>query len=121
MVKVRKERAFGSIFYCIPNSYSKAGVQSTMCVHSELAKIFLDNQNRPVDPPTINGLTVHAESVFEGYKVYLVSDTKDRWVTCVGFELNELTSGECTIEDDYRFFTATVDEMVAALKTAIAE
>lgn len=119
MVKVRKERAFGSIFYCIPN-VNKSGAQGTMNVSAELVKIFLDNQNRPVDP-AINGLTVHAESVFQGYNVYLVSDTKDHWVTCVGSELNELTSGECTIEDDYRFFTATVDEMVAALKTAIAE
>ena len=92
-----------------------------MNVHTSLAKIFLDNQNRPVDPPTINGLTVHAESVFEGYKVYLVSDTKDRWVTCVGSELNELTSGKYTIEGNYYFFTATIDEMVAAIKTAIAE
>lgn len=119
MVEVRKERAYGSIFYCIPN-VNKDGVKSSMHVHAELAKIFLDNQNRPVDPP-INGLIVRAESVFQGYNVYLVSDDKDRWVTCVGSELNELTSGECTVEGDYFYFTATVEEMVAALKTAIAE
>ena len=119
MVKVRKERAFGSIFYCIPNA-NKNGDVGAMHMSAELVKMFLDNQNRPV-PEAIKGLTVRAESVFQGYRVYLVSDTENRWVTCVGHEWDELTTGECTIEDDYCFFTATVDEMVAALKTAIAE
>lgn len=108
---LRVESKFGTSFVIVKPSIGR----SNLNIHVPIAEALLKGE----PGSKRSDLTFWGPSDVLGHDAYLVKDNENRWVTAVDGELEELTSGACTIKDDYSFLVATDGELKAALKSAL--